>query len=41
MTDFETFECSNCTDSFKALPESNAASKELCSPSCESDHRAS
>jgi hypothetical protein len=40
MPDFETFECVNCTDSFRALPEANAAQRELCSPACETDQLA-
>lgn len=35
MSNFESFECRNCSESFKALPEANAATKRLCSPACE------
>lgn len=37
MSEFETVECQNCGDEFRALPESNAATKRLCSPACETD----
>ncbi len=35
MSDFDTFDCANCGESFKAYPDSNAAEKEACSPACE------
>jgi hypothetical protein len=38
MPSFEPFECDNCGDTFKALPEANAATRELYSPTCETDH---
>jgi hypothetical protein len=40
VSDFDTFECDSCGDDFKALPEANAAQKELCSPACETDQLA-
>lgn len=35
MSAFETIECANCGDEFKAHPDANAAQREACSPSCE------
>jgi hypothetical protein len=35
MADFETFECANCGDDFKALPSAQAAETGYCSPACE------
>lgn len=35
MSDFDTFDCVECGESFTALPEANAATKRLCSPACE------
>jgi len=35
MSQFESFECRNCGESFKALPDANAGTKRLCSPTCE------
>jgi hypothetical protein len=34
MPAFETFDCSNCGESFAALAESNAAEIGACSPAC-------
>lgn len=36
MSDFDTFECANCSESFVAYAESNAADAEACSPACHS-----
>jgi len=35
MSDFDTFECSSCGESFKAYPDANVAQTEACSPACE------
>lgn len=35
MSQFETFECRECGETFVALPESNAATDRSCSPACE------
>ena len=35
MPAFETFECADCGDEFKALPSANAAENGYCSPACE------
>lgn len=35
MPEFETIECANCGDEFRALPGANAAENGYCSPDCE------
>lgn len=37
MSEFETFECTSCGETFKAYPDANAAENNYCSPSCEID----
>ncbi len=34
MSDFETYTCNGCGESFKAHPDSNAAERGYCSPAC-------
>lgn len=40
MSEFETFECQHCGESFKALPDANAGTKRYCSPACETEQLA-
>lgn len=35
MSDFETYQCANCGESFTAHPSANAAGNSYCSPACE------
>jgi hypothetical protein len=35
MSEFETYSCENCGESFRAHPSSNAAENGYCSPACE------
>ena len=35
MSEFETYECTTCGESFAALPDANAATNGYCSPACE------
>lgn len=35
MSDFESYDCASCGESFRALAGSNAAENEYCSPKCE------
>ena len=37
MPDFERYTCVECGDDFTAHPSGNAADRELCSPTCETD----
>jgi formylmethanofuran dehydrogenase subunit E len=34
MSAFETYDCENCGEEFKAHPSANAAADRLCSPKC-------
>jgi len=38
MSDFETYECANCGEAFKAHPSANAATRALCSPRCDREY---
>ncbi|SEP13341.1 hypothetical protein SAMN05216388_103611 [Halorientalis persicus] len=35
MSEFETYSCGSCTETFSAHPSSNAAANTYCSPACE------
>ncbi len=35
MSEFETYSCEHCSDSFTAHPSANAADEQYCSPACE------
>jgi len=37
MSEFETYECSVCGESFTAMPDANAAASGYCSPACETE----
>jgi endogenous inhibitor of DNA gyrase (YacG/DUF329 family) len=37
MSEFETVDCTNCGEEFKAHPSANAAQNGYCSPKCQNE----